>query len=137
MTSPTESIDRDPGAWAPCQNGELSSLSGRLRAAAARRRQRRVAGGTLAAVAALLVVTFWPSATPGALTCTECVDLMPAYEQQLVGGEAMAADQAEAVREHLDACPKCRQHFEKEFPAAEPPVEAIGLLTRLGLLARA
>jgi hypothetical protein len=46
------------------------------------------------------------------LTCSEAVPLFAKYHDR-----SLEADLTNDVREHLSRCPKCREHYVKQFPS--------------------
>lgn len=133
--TPTNNESRNPAAWSACEAGTLGGLNHRMRTGEARRTRNRLVGGALAATAAVaLVVTMisgGATATPGGITCDQCVALIPDYHQQLTGGESLPADESNAVASHLEACPKCRGYFDSKYPGvlATTTTASLGLIS--------
>lgn len=150
MSKSPESTDGRSLEWGVCDAGTLCGLGQRLRTDHTRGAQKRLVGGALAATAAaVLAIALWPAgavvpsttpnaantaAWPGGIACGRCLELMPAYHDQLVSAETnaavdLSAANAEAVAAHLDGCSMCREHFEEVYPGALAAATAgLGLL---------
>lgn len=133
----TPPADKTLTDWSPCPEGTLGSLGGRLRADHTRRNVLKAAGGVASlAVIALLVVNLMPAAQPDGITCAQCLAQMPAYNDHLTTDSAMTAGDVDAMADHLATCPKCRKHFESEYPGVLATAVTAGLswisLTVLG-----
>lgn len=111
---------RDPAAWSACPSGELGAIGAKRRAALLRDRRARGLGVALAAAVVVLAAVFWPQPDRGpvygGITCGQCVQMMPEYNDHLTDGAKFPPDDAVAMAEHLRMCPLCRNRFETQYP---------------------
>ncbi|MEO0529256.1 MAG: hypothetical protein AAF266_01635 [Planctomycetota bacterium] len=146
MNDSPKPAEDNTSEWDACDPGTLSGLGVRLQRDHARRSQKRLAGSALAvAAAAVLAFAIWPAgpgvpgskgmkALPGGIACERCLELMPAYHDQLVSAETnaaadLSAADAAAVAAHIEGCPLCREHFKETYPGALAAATAgLGLL---------
>jgi len=107
---------QDQGSWSDCPSGVVTDMAGALR-----RRKRWAQLQPILAISfafALVSVVGYGLATRdretprASLTCREAAQLFAKYHDR-----SLETDVANDVRKHLSHCPKCREHYAKQFPS--------------------
>ena len=106
---------QDQGTWDDCPSGVVAEMAGRLRR---RKRQTQMRPFVFLGVTALLLSAIGYGVmsrdTAGSLNlnCSETAALFAKYHDDTLG-----AAKKNAVREHLSRCPKCREHYDEQYPS--------------------
>ena len=115
----SESKHDDSSSWGDCPQGALVKMVERLSSERRQERRRPVmrVGAVLLIAAACGIGGSWlvnDNQIPalGGLTCGQCVEYMPTFQERSL--DALLSQQVQA---HLDGCPRCREHYEIKFSA--------------------
>ena len=115
----SESKHDDRSAWGDCPQDALVKMVERLSTERRHERRRplmRVGAVLLIAVACGIggswLINNRQDSTVDGLTCTQCVEYMPAHHDG-----TLVAPLSQQVQAHLDGCPHCREHYEINFSA--------------------